>query len=167
MYTRYKKEKRITRKLFWDKVVGVSRSALSGSWVFVFTLVVVAFGLSATFNAASVCVLAFLIPRTTCRVDATSTLQLASEIVWQVANYCVIDKLERCVIEAMHKQINKLNKSKTQKKKSICCRNSNECSQELCAGAKNRKNMKKQISIYCEFFFKQTTVDSFFFDSYS
>lgn len=117
MYTRYKKEKRFTRKLFWDKVVGVSRSALSGSWVFVFTLVVVAFGLSATFNAASVCVLAFLIPRTTCRVDATSTLQLASEIVWQVANYCVIDKLERCVIEAMHKQINKLNKSKTQKKR--------------------------------------------------
>lgn len=63
----------------------IARSALSGSCVFVALVVgvvvvvvaVVAFGLSATFNSASVCVLAFLIPRTTYyKVDATPTLQL-------------------------------------------------------------------------------------------
>lgn len=62
----------------------IARSALSGSCVFVAlvavvvaVVAVVAFGLSATFNSASVCVLAFLIPRTTYyKVDATPTLQL-------------------------------------------------------------------------------------------
>lgn len=109
----------------------IARSALSGSCVFV-ALVVVAC-LSATFNAASVCVLAFLIPRTTYyKVDATPTSatatrqiesRLASEIVWQVLNYCVIDKLEHCVIEAMYKT--KVNLKTPKKNKSIRCRNCN------------------------------------------